>query len=239
MGDPADPELSRVRAAYQRRAGADHRYAWSNPAYQYTLLQLERAVLRALGPEELNALPERRILEVGCGTGFWLRQLVQWGARPGRVVGIDLLPERVAQARRSTAAGTGLLLGSATDLPFRDGGFDLVLQATVFTSMLDDRVRRAAAAEMRRVLAPGGAILWYDYFRNNPRNPDVRAVTAAELAALFPEMAVERTRVTLAPPITRLVAPRSWLACRLLEQLPWLRTHYLAVLRPAPRGSGR
>lgn len=238
MGDPADPELSRVRAAYQRRSGADRRYAWSNPAYQYTLLQLERAMLRALGPEELSALPERRILEVGCGTGFWLRQLVQWGARPGRVVGIDLLPDRVAQARRSTAAGTALLLGSATDLPFRDGGFDLVFQATVFTSMLDDRVRRTAAAEMRRVLAPGGRILWYDYFRNNPRNPDVRAVTAAELATLFPDMAVERTRVTLAPPITRLVAPRSWLACRLLEQLPWLRTHYLAVLRPAPRGSG-
>lgn len=239
MGERPPEEVARVRAAYARRREGDPRYAWSNPAYQYTLLQLERALLSALGPDELQALPSRRILEVGCGTGFWLRQLVQWGARPEHVVGIDLVADRLTQARRSSAPGTALALASAADLPFRDASFDLVLQATVFTSILDDRIRRAAAAEMRRVLAPDGRIVWYDYHRNNPRNPDVRAVTAGELAALFPGMSGRRTRVTLAPPLARLVAPRSWLACRLLEQLPWLRTHFLAVLRPPTSESSR
>jgi ubiquinone/menaquinone biosynthesis C-methylase UbiE len=194
---------------------------------------LERELLEALGRHGVCALAGRRILEIGCGTGYWVRQLVQWGASPERVVGIDLVLDRLVQARGRTVPTTCLALASATRLPFGDGTFDLVLQATVFTSILDDRVRRTAAAEMCRVLAPGGLILWYDYFRANPRNPDVRAVTGRELLALFPGAVVERRRVTLAPPIARLLASRSWLACYLLERLPALRTHYVAVIRDA------
>ncbi len=234
MDEPgADPEVARVREAYLRRDPGDSRYSWSNPAYRYTLLQLERELLEALGRHGASALAGCRILEVGCGTGYWLRQLVQWGASPPHVVGIDLVRDRLARARRATVAATGLVLASAARLPFADGRFDLVLQATVFTSILDDRVRRAAAAEMCRVLAPRGLIIWYDYFRNNPGNPDVRAVSKRELLALFPAAVVDHRRVTLAPPITRLLASRSWLACYLLERLPLLRTHYLALISPA------
>jgi hypothetical protein len=38
-------------------------------------------------------------------------------------------------------------------------------------------------------------------------------------------------KVTLAPPLVRLIAPRSWLLCYLLEMIPWLRTHYLIAMR--------
>ena len=62
---------------------------------------------------------------------------------------------------------------------------------------------------MMRVVRPGGLILWYDYHVNNPFNPDVRAVTARELSALFQDCDIERRRVTLAPPLARLVGPRS------------------------------
>lgn len=235
----ADQEVARVREAYLRRDASDSRYSWFNPAHRYTLLQLERELLEALNRHGVHAVAGRRILEIGCGAGYWLRQVVQWGASPELVVGIDLVRDRLAQARRSTASATGLALASATRLPFGDGVFDLVLQATVFTSMLDDEIRRAAAAEMCRVLAPGGLILWYDYFRDNPRNRDVRAVTGRDLLALFPGAVVERRRVTLAPPIARLLASRSWLACYLLERLPMFRTHYVAVIRDAHSLSGQ
>jgi hypothetical protein len=85
------------------------------------------------------------------------------------------------------------------------------------------------------VVRPGGLILWYDYHVNNPSNPDVKAVKARELSRLFEGCAIDRHRVTLAPPLARVVAPRSRSIYSLLSAIPLLRTHYLAAIRrPEP-----
>ncbi|HUR96090.1 MAG TPA: class I SAM-dependent methyltransferase [Gemmatimonadales bacterium] len=223
-------EEARVRDVYARRATGD-RYAYSNPAHLFMMQERERATLALLARECLLPLAGRSVLEVGCGGGQWLQDLVRWGAEPHRVHGVDLLRERVAQARGVSAPGVSVLQGGGSTLPFAAAAFDLVLQATVFSSILDPAVRREMAGEMARVLRPGGALLWYDLRVNNPRNPDVRRITREELAALFPGWASTLDRVTLAPPITRVVAARSAMAAQLLATLPWLRTHYLGVLR--------
>jgi SAM-dependent methyltransferase len=222
-------EEARVRAAYARRAPGD-RYAFSNPAYLLMLQERERATLSLLGRHGFLPLGARPVLEVGCGAGQWLRDLVRWGAEPGAVHGVDLLADRLAEARGSCAAAVGLARASAPELPYPAGRFDLVLQSTVFTSILDPAVRRAAAAEMLRVLRPGGAVLWYDYYYDNPRNPDVRRVGRRELESLFPGCAMAIERVTLAPPLARLLAARAPLLCQALARLPWLRTHYLGLV---------
>jgi len=54
-------------------------------------------------------------------------------------------------------------------------------QFTVFTSILDISMKQSIAGEMLRVLKPDGIILWYDYYRNNPMNPDVRGVKKREI----------------------------------------------------------
>jgi len=107
----------------------------------------------------------------------------------------------------------------------------MVLQFTVFTSILDDVMKKHIAAEISRVLKPGGALLWYDYFVSNPSNPDVRGVSRGEIVRLFPGFSIFLKRVTLAPPITRAVAPVSTALCRLLSSVPVLRTHYLGFLQ--------
>ena len=94
-------------------------------------------------------------------------------------------------------------------------------------------MQRQIAAEMLRVVKPQGLILWYDYPVNNPWNPDVRGVTKTEIAQLFPGCAIALQRLTLLPPLTRRLAPYSWLLCALLSRLPWLCTHYLGVIRRA------
>jgi len=66
--------------------------------------------------------------------------------------------------------------GDASRLPFKDGSFDIVMQFTVFTSILDREVKKAVATEMLRVLKADGIILWYDYHMNNPKNPDVKGI---------------------------------------------------------------
>ncbi len=225
-------ELERIRTVYARRraTGRDARYTVFDRANLFRLLSLERELVMALRAEGLTDLAALRALDVGCGGGWWLRTLLRWGARPAHLAGIDLLPEAVA-ACHAIHPELDVRLGSAEELPFADGAFDLVSQFTVFSSILDDGLRRRVAAEMRRVLRPGGVLLWYD-FTVNPVNPDTRGIGRRELARLFPGCRLRVRRVTLAPPLARLVAPRSWLLAELLERLPPLRTHLLATVRP-------
>ena len=185
-------------------------------------------LLRSLG---LSHLEEQKILEVGCGTGHWLGELIKWGASPENLTGIDLFSERLATGWSTLTAKVGLVQANATHLPLSTGAFDLVLQSTVFTSILDAAMKQAVAREMLRVLKPRGLILWYDYHRNNPWNKDVRGVKKGEIHDLFPGCRIQLQRVTLAPPLTRLLAPYSFLLCAILEKLLIFNTHYLGVIR--------
>jgi ubiquinone/menaquinone biosynthesis C-methylase UbiE len=224
------PEEARIREVYARRATGE-RYAYSNPAHLFMMQERERATLALLKREGLLPLAGRAVLDVGCGGGQWLQDLVRWGAEPEHLHGVDLLGERVAQARRVAAPGVTVVQGSGSSLPFGTGAFDLALQATVFSSILNGAVRREMAGELARVLRPGGAVLWYDLRVNNPQNPDVRRVSRGEIAELFPGWRVTLERVTLAPPLTRALAERAGVAARLLATVPWLLTHYLGLLR--------
>ena len=167
----------------------------------------------------------------GCGNGDLLRDFIKWGARPENVVGVELLPERVAEAKRLCPGAIQIVQSNAAKLEFSDATFDLVFQSTVFTSVLDTSMKRQMAAEMCRVLKPEGLILWYDYHMNNPRNPDVKGVKRREIYALFPDCDIRLQRITLAPPIARWITPHSWLLCYVLSKIPWLCSHYIGVIR--------
>jgi len=227
-------EEARIRSAYGRRGGHE-RYSWFNRAHLLGMQEVERTILRALARHGVESLDDASVLEVGCGSAVWLREFIKWGVRPERAVGIDLLAHRVEQARRLCPTGVTLQCGSAAQLPFGDHAFDLVLQSMLISSVLDGELRRCVAAEMRRVLRPNGLILWYDYHVNNPRNPDVRRVSKGEVRTLFPGCDSRFERVTLAAPLARLVAPRSTALYRALGLVPWLKTHYLAIIREPSR----
>jgi SAM-dependent methyltransferase len=229
--DSARAEEARIRAAYAKREEADPRYSWFSPGYQFMMQQRERRLLALFRRYNCENLGSNKILEVGCGAGQRLCDFVKWGARPGNVTGIDLLWERVSKARRLCPPAVHIQHASAAELPFCDGTFDLVLQLTVFTSILDPNLKRQVAAEMMRVVKPDGFIFWYDYHVNNPWNHDVRGVKRKEITRLFPSCRIELQRITLLPPLARFVAPYSYVACYLLEKFPPLCTHYLGVIR--------
>ena len=226
-------EAARVAAAYARRDPEAGRavYTLQHPGTLFLVQALERTLLAELRRAGLLPLEGKRLLEIGCGAGDWLRMFIRWGFRPEDLAGLDLLPARVEAARARCPAAVDLRQGDAAALPYPDASFDLVLQSTVFTSILDDGVRRRVAAEMLRVLRPGGRVIWYDFRVNNPRNPDVRRVGAAEIRALFPGCEIRLRSVTLAPPLLRRLAGVSWLLCHVLSWIPLLRTHYLGLLR--------
>jgi ubiquinone/menaquinone biosynthesis C-methylase UbiE len=107
--------------------------------------------------------------------------------------------------------------------------FDIVLQSTVFTSILQDEMKRAVASEMARVLKSEGIILWYDFFYDNPKNPNVKGVKSEEIHRLFPNFHIKLERITLAPPLGRRIVPISWTGAMILEKFKVLNTHYLGV----------
>ncbi len=98
-----------------------------------------------------------RVLEVGCGTG---RNLPLYPA-DASVVGSDPHPDPVAAARRRSP-GVPLVQARAEALPFRAGAFDTVVSSLVLCSVEDPA---AALAEIRRVLAPGGALRLVEHVR--------------------------------------------------------------------------
>jgi SAM-dependent methyltransferase len=140
-------------------------------------------------------LTGRRVLDIGCGTGRFLAQL----APLAKAWGVDASPEMLDVAR--TRAGVaGLKLGTAEQLPFKDGWFE---RATMWlVAHLVDRP--GAFAEARRVLAADGRFAvatfdpsYFDAFWLNELFPSMEAAdrerfpTAAELEGTLREVGFE------------------------------------------------
>jgi ubiquinone/menaquinone biosynthesis C-methylase UbiE len=99
-----------------------------------------------------------RVLEIGCGTGNVTVRAKR--AAPGAdVVGSDPDPLALARAQRKARGLTGIRFerAYAQELPFADGEFDRVL-SSMMLHHLDDDVKAGAAAEIHRVLRPGGTL---------------------------------------------------------------------------------
>jgi ubiquinone/menaquinone biosynthesis C-methylase UbiE len=227
-GAQSDERFGALREAYKRREQSvpPDRYSRLKPDSLLRVQELERGILQLLQRKGISELSQMRILEVGCGDGAWLRFLIQAGASPENLFGVDLLPHRIQEARGKCAYGTTLRCEDASQLSFDNESFDFLLVMTVFSSILGDHLRRLLAREMLRVLRRGGSILHYDFHVNNPRNPDVHRVTNHEIKDLFPGCSVELHRITLAPPLGRVVA-RTPILYWLLSNVPLLCSHYL------------
>lgn len=226
-------ELERIRKEYasraQRLAGNDL-YSLFNPAQLFTIQQRQRNLLKCLRRNGLYPLSGRHILEVGCGRGGVLFESLSFGAATTFLHGTDLLVDRL-QFARQTIINLPLTNADGQNLPYAAHSFDMTMQFTVFSSILDEEVTANVARELLRVTRPDGMILWYDFWLN-PTNPQTRGIRPVEIRHLFPDCNFEFHRITLAPPITRCIVPFSWGLALFLESLKIFNTHYLVAIRP-------
>ncbi len=228
---PRQQELEAIAQRYQRRAEAVplDRYSLLRPEVWQMWQERQRALLRLLA-QRPGTPAEWCLAEVGCGAGGNLQEMLRFGFRPEHLQGVELLPERFAAARAVLPEAVGLYLGDASQAEIAPASQDLVLQSTVFSSVLSDAVQESLAQAMWAWLKPGGAVLWYDFIVDNPRNPDVRGVPLRRVRALFPQAQIRWQRLTLAPPLARRVCRLHPRAYTVFNSIPWLRTHVLAVI---------
>ena len=223
---PAD-EAQAVAQRYARRV-ASERYSFLNPDVWQSVQERQRAMLKLFVGLGWGELSTRRVLEVGCGSGGNLLELLRLGFAPRNLAGIELLPDRFAQAMQALPSGVTLMQGDASLVKLPDESEDIVLQSTVFSSLLDAPFQWRLAQTMWRWVRPGGGVLWYDFTVDNPRNLDVRGVPVARIRELFPDGRVQYQRVTLAPPLARRVCALHPSLYPVFNVLPLLRTHVLA-----------
>jgi ubiquinone/menaquinone biosynthesis C-methylase UbiE len=106
----------------------------------------------------------RWVLDVGCGTGYVLRQLAARLPRAGEFLGVDPAPMMIEVARaESSDERVQFVRGTAERLPAEDGAYDLVVSTTSFDHWTD---QAAGIRECARVLAPGGVLVLTDQFSN-------------------------------------------------------------------------
>jgi ubiquinone/menaquinone biosynthesis C-methylase UbiE len=116
---------------------------------------------RALVHAALGAQTGDRVLDLGCGPGFYVSELLATVGPEGSVVGVDVSPDMlaVAAARSEGHGNVEFHEAAASALPLPDESFDRVVSVQVFEYVEDIAT---ALREIRRLLRPGGRLVLWD-----------------------------------------------------------------------------
>jgi ubiquinone/menaquinone biosynthesis C-methylase UbiE len=158
---------------------------------------------RRIVREALAAAPGERILDVGCGPGFYCAELLADVGPTGWVVGVDGSEAMLALAARRCAGhdNVELLPGDATAVPVDDASFDAALSVQVQEYVPDVD---AGLAELHRALRPGGRVLVFDIdWATLSLHAGDAARTARVLDAWDEHLAHRSLPPTLAPRLRR------------------------------------
>ena len=125
--------------------------------------QLHHQIADRTADLALTCVPApRRILDVGCGTGYLLGRLAARAPQAEVLAGIDAAPAMIEVARDAAADDRlRFAVGAAERLPWPAASFDLVVSTTSFDHWAD---QQAGLAQCARVLAPGGSLVLADLF---------------------------------------------------------------------------
>lgn len=132
-------------------------------AYNRACYQLRREVLDAALAAAGMDPRGRRVLDVGCGTGFWTAYYLERGAD---YTGIDIAPSSVKRLAERYP-GSRFLHADVSEAAI-EGTFDIVNVFDVLYHITDDARFEAALTRLARAVAPGGLLLLTDLFEDSP-----------------------------------------------------------------------
>jgi len=165
-----EQETDQVVKRYERRKSLPSGlYNMLNPAVWQGSLERQKALIKLFNQCIEKPLNKLKVLEIGCGTGGNLLELIRLGFLPENLIGNELLPERKQLASRNLPVLTNVLEGDASQLDIAPGSLDIVYQSTVFTSLLDDQFQKDLANLMWAWIKPGGGFFGMILFTITPK----------------------------------------------------------------------
>jgi SAM-dependent methyltransferase len=222
-------EIDKIHERYSRRVQKNSLLTKSGVDYFVHYMRCEREFKATrLLIKHLGDLSDKKVLEVGAGSGDNALFLKRTGFDWNHIYLNELLPQRLS-ALKSWFPKERIFEGDICQIKKPDFAFDLIFQSTVFSSVLDQDLRHQMINQIKSLLKPGGYFLWYDFIYNNPSNPDVAGIPVKEVQALcsgFELIASEK--VTLLPPLGRRVG-RLYPVFNTL--FTFLRTHRLLLFK--------
>lgn len=207
-----------------------------NPEVDFQTMSINWAFLKGLRAASIRS--ESSVgLEVGCGNGGFLLQLLQWGFSPQNLYGVDVLEDRISDAKLRNSL-VNFQYQDAQRLSFQDGYFDFVFCNGLFIQMIDRHLRTRVAEEMLRVLKPGGHVLVSDWKWSRPGNTNYLGLNRADIRRMFGdgERSFLQTSIAgaLAPPVGRFLSKSLPSTYFLWAKIfPFLVAHEVTVLRKA------
>lgn len=208
----------------------ESRYSPLNASTYLSEQEKERALIKLFKKEKLEPLKNKRLLEIGCGSGTNLLQFIRFGFQPANLFANDLIVERINEAKRRLPSQVSFYVGDILNQSFEEESFDIVFQSMVFSSILDAEFKAQVAKKMWNWIKPNGGILWYDFIYDNPKNIDVKGIGLKEIKKLFSNQHFNFHRLTLAPPISRAVTKIHPNFYTLFNSTYFLRTHLLCFI---------
>ena len=190
---------------YYDEHNADRNDLLGNPEVTFQTFAFDRANIRALQRMDLDR-ESARILDVGCGSGSGLIQLLRLGFTQQQMSGVDISPERIEHARK-TLPSAEFKCDSADAMSYADGAFDIVLESTMFVLLPSEDMARGIAREMVRVTRSGGYLMLIDWRYSKPGSDVYKAMSKKRVAELFDvggaTSLIAREKGALVPPVGR------------------------------------
>jgi ubiquinone/menaquinone biosynthesis C-methylase UbiE len=172
MDKNANIEICRIKEVYKNRDQKNNTQTWReqiyHPRHPMGRLFYEHnynILVDSLNKIDLN-LDNLNILDFGCGTGAWLRLLIELGAKPQNITGIDISESRINIAE-SKNPSINWITSDGDSIPFESGMFDITMQVVVFSSIIDHHLANKILKEMLRVTKQGGYIFWIDHKKSH------------------------------------------------------------------------
>lgn len=222
-------ERERIRNAYTRRFRG-RTNSFYDPLNVFFAQEVERHFIKLLRRHGLAPLDDKMLLDVGTAGGYFLRGLLKYGVAPANLFGVDIWESRLIDGHGRLPC-LNLVCADGRALPFASETFDIVVQATMLSSVVHRGMRRQIGSEIIRVLKNSGIAFSFDFRFKRPGDRDVCAMTLCELEHAFAGCDVEVNPCCAPPRLVGLLAPRSQLWCDIACGLWPLKTHYWATVR--------
>lgn len=153
-----------------------------NPEVLFQSLAMDKSVTRTL--YKIKDFSSIKVLDVGCGEGGSLLNLMRLGFDPGNLEGIDILMDRINIAKNKFP-NVHFIEGDAANLPVPDCQYDLVMESTMFVQLTDDALCKSIASEMIRVTRKGGFLMLIDWRYSKPWDKSYKGLSKKRLKSLF------------------------------------------------------